>query len=455
MADSTVIVVGAGPAGTRAAARLVEAGLRPVVVDEGRLNGGQIYRRQPENFRRKANALYGFEAAKAAALHGAFEALRPRIDYRPETLAWNVHDGALHLLHEERSEAIRFDALILASGATDRIMPLPGWTLPGVYSLGGAQIALKAQACAIGARPVFLGTGPLLYLVAYQYAKAGVEIAAVLDTSPFSRRIAALPALASRPSMLAKGLYYSLGLARRGVPVLTGVTPVAISGERRVAAVEVRDRRGVLRRFDGDAVGLGYGLRSETQLADLARCRFVFDPVARQFLPETDADGRTSTSGVYLAGDGARILGADAAELAGRLAACAALADLGRAVPADEFRRLRRALLPMARFRQGLEQAFAWPAALASGLPDDTLVCRCEAITAGEIRRSATELGAPEINRAKAFSRVGMGRCQGRYCGLAAAEILAAALGIQVDQVGRLRGQAPVKPLPIAAERVS
>jgi len=255
--------------------------------------------------------------------------------------------------------------------------------------------------------------------------------------------------------MLAKGLYYSLGLARRGVPVLTGVTPVAISGESRVAAVEVRDRRGVLRRFDCDAVGIGYGLRSETQLADLARCRFAFDPVARQFLPETDADGRTSTSGVYLAGDGARILGADAAELAGLLAACAALADLGRAVPADEFRRLRRALRPMARFRQGLEQAFAWPAALASGLPDDTLVCRCEAITAGEIRRSATELGAPEINRAKAFSRVGMGRCQGRYCGLAAAEVLAAALGIEVDQVGRLRGQAPVKPLPIAAERVS
>jgi NADPH-dependent 2,4-dienoyl-CoA reductase/sulfur reductase-like enzyme len=453
MADPTVIVVGAGPAGMRAAARLVEGGLRPVVVDEGRLNGGQIYRRQPENFRRKTSELYGFEAAKAAALHGAFEALRSRIDYRPETLAWNVYDGALHLLHGERSEAIRFDALIVASGATDRIMPVPGWTLPGVYSLGGAQIALKAQACAIGARPVFLGTGPLLYLVAYQYAKVGVRIGAVLDTSPFGRRIAALPALATRPAMLAKGLYYSLCLARRGVPVLTGVTPVAIAGDGRVAAVEVRDRRGEARRFACDAVGLGYGLRSETQLADLARCKFAFDPIARQFLPETDADGRTSTERVYLAGDGARILGADAAELAGRLAACAALTDLGHTVPADEIEQLRRALRPMERFRQGLEQAFTWPAHFAAELPDETLVCRCEAITAGELRRSATELGAPEVNRAKAFSRVGMGRCQGRYCGLAAAEVLAAALGVPVEEVGRLRGQAPVKPLPIATER--
>jgi bacterioferritin-associated ferredoxin len=128
------------------------------------------------------------------------------------------------------------------------------------------------------------------------------------------------------------------------------------------------------------------------------------------------------------------------------------LSDLGRAVPADEVERLRRALRPMMRFRRGLEQAFAWPANLAAGLPDDTLLCRCEAITAGELRRTATELGAPEMNRAKAFSRIGMGRCQGRFCGLAAAEILAAALGVPIDQVGRLRGQAPIKPLSIATE---
>jgi bacterioferritin-associated ferredoxin len=106
----------------------------------------------------------------------------------------------------------------------------------------------------------------------------------------------------------------------------------------------------------------------------------------------------------------------------------------------------------MMRFRRGLEQAFAWPANLAVELPDDTLLCRCEAITVGELRRTATELGAPEMNRAKAFSRIGMGRCQGRFCGLAAAEILAAALGVPIDQVGRLRGQAPIKPLSIATE---
>ncbi len=455
MADRTVVIVGAGPAGIRAAARLVEAGVRPILVDEAADRGGQIYRRQPANFRRGAKQLYGFETPKATALHDAFERLRPRIDYRPNTLAWNVYDCAVHLACGTTSTAQDFAALIIASGATDRIMPLPGWTLPGVYSLGGAQIALKAQACAIGARTVLLGSGPLLHLVAYQYAKAGATVAAVLDTSRFTRRIAALPALAARPAMLAKGLYYSAWLARHGVMMLSGVTPVAIEGEGRVAAMLVNDARGRSRRFACDAVGLGYGLRSETQLADLARCDFAFDPIAKQYLPVTDADGRTSTQGVYLAGDGARILGADAAELAGRLVACTALRDLGHPIPETELTLLQNKLRAMQRFRAGLERAFAWPAHLAAALPDETVVCRCEVITAGEIRRVARDLGAPEVNRAKALVRVGMGRCQGRYCGLAGAEVLAAALGTPVEQVGRLRGQAPVKPLPVATETVA
>jgi NAD(P)H-nitrite reductase large subunit len=250
--------------------------------------------------------------------------------------------------------------------------------------------------------------------------------------------------------MLAKGLFYSLDLLRRGMTVLAGVTPIAIGGDGRVACVTVRDADGRERKFACDALGLGYGLRSETQLADLARCDFAFDGIGRQWLPTTDQDGRSSTPGVYLAGDGAKVLGADAAEAGGRLAACAALADLGHAVPAAEIAALRRTGRAMARFRQGLEHAFPFPAPLAAALPDATTICRCEAITAAELRRAATELDAPELNRAKAFSRLGMGRCQGRYCGLAGAEILAAALGVDVEAVGRLRGQAPVKPLPMA-----
>jgi hypothetical protein len=150
---------------------------------------------------------------------------------------------------------------------------------------------------------------------------------------------------------------------------------------------------------------------------------------------------------VYLAGDGVRILGADGAENAGRLAALAALVDCGHTVAQPEFAALRKQQLAMERFRQGLLQAFPWPAQQAASLPDEAIVCRCECITAGELRHVVSDMGAVEANRAKAFSRVGMGRCQGRYCGHAGAEVIAAAAGIPVAEVGRLRAQAPVKPL--------
>lgn len=450
MAEPRVIIVGAGPAGVRAAETLVDAGLRPMLVDEGRRDGGQIYRRQPEGFRRPYAALYGTEAARAEALHRCFDALQGRIDYRPETLAWGVWEKALQFQTGTAASTASFDALILCSGATDRIMPLPGWTTAGVYSLGAAQIALKAQACAIGRNTVFLGTGPLLYLVAAQYARAGAGVAAVLDTAPARLRLRALAKLAANPGALAKGVALVAGLRRRGVPLRTGVAPVEIvAGDAGVEAVSYRSGSEV-HTVPCDAVGLGWHLRPESQLADLARCAFRFDAATRQWVPEADEDGRSSVAGVYLAGDGARIRGADAAEAAGRLAALAVLADAGRAGLDGERTRLRARLARFGRFAEGLAAAFPWPAEAAAALPDETVICRCEGITAGELRAAASAKGAPELNRAKAFSRVGMGRCQGRYCGPAAAEVLAAATGQPVEQVGRLRGQAPVKPLEIA-----
>jgi len=452
MAQPRIIIVGAGPAGVRCAETLVAAGLRPTVVDENRRDGGQIYRRQPDNFTRPYAKLYGTEAGRAQSLHESFDALRAKIDYLPETLAWNIFGRQLHVTDQRRSRALPYDALVICSGATDRLMPIKGWQYAGTYSLGAAQIALKAQACAIGRRIVFLGTGPLLYLVASQYVKAGAGVAAVLDTSPFLRRVAALPKLMARPSVLRNGLALVGELKRAGVQVLTGITPVEIKGspDAGVQGVVIRDSRGSERSFECDAVAMGYHLRPETQLADLARCAFRFDAETRQWLPELGEDGRTSVPGVYLAGDGVRVLGADAAEIGGRLAALAVLKDAGLPVANDALQRLRAEQARLDRFRQGLVQAFPWPAQQAAQLPDDAIVCRCETITAGELRRTVGETGAREANRAKALCRVGMGRCQGRYCGHAGAEIIAHAAGVPLEQVGRLRGQAPVKPLSIA-----
>lgn len=456
MAAPRIVIVGAGPAGIRAAETLVSAGLRPVLLDESQASGGQIYRRQPAGFLRTAATLYGTEAARATSIHAAFDALESSIEYHPQTLAWNIEPGVLHGVRDNRAQSWPFDALILACGATDRLLPMQGWTLPGVYSLGAAQIALKAQACAIGRRVVFAGTGPLLYLVAAQYVKAGAQVAAIFDTSSRWDQVRAMPLLAARMDNLLKGAALLWRLRRAGVPVYRGVMPIALEdgttteGGEGISAVSVRLASGSELRMECDAVALGYHLRAETQLADLAGCRFEYDRDSGQWLPWIDRDGRSSVANIYLAGDGVRILGADGAENAGRIAAMAVLADHGMPVSARDLSSLHRAQRRMDRFRKGLAVAFPWPARLVGALQDDALVCRCEAITVGNLRQSARALGAPEVNRAKAFSRVGMGRCQGRYCGLASAEILAEALATDVVGVGRLRGQAPIKPLPIA-----
>ncbi|AOL06149.1 MULTISPECIES: NAD(P)/FAD-dependent oxidoreductase [Burkholderia] len=453
------VIVGAGPAGVRAAEALVDAGLRPVVIDENARWGGQIYRQPSASgaFVRSKRALYGFEAAKADAVHRTMEALLPHVDYRPDTLAWACGVGRVDTLQGGREVTVPYSHLIVASGATDRMLPVPGWTLAGVYTLGGAQVALKAQGCAIGRRIVFAGTGPLLYLVAYQYAKAGAQVAAVLDTSPLRRQAAAAPALLRMPSIFAKGLYYIGWLRARGVAIETGVTLERVLGEHHVTGLAWRAAGADAppRVLDCDALGLGFGLRAETQLADLAGCRFGFDPVNRAWLPERDAAGRTSVRGIYVAGDGAGIAGADAAEASGRRAALAMLDDAGIAPPSPSGKpdaaTLERTLARIGAFRTGLEAAFALPVEQAARCADDTIVCRCEEIDAGTLRRCIRDGAATELNRLKALTRVGMGRCQGRMCGDAAALVLAAETGRPLADIGRLRVQPPVKPFPISA----
>lgn len=447
---SRVLIVGAGPAGMQAAETLARAGLVPIVVDEGKRAGGQIYRRPPDGFTRPPKALYGAEAKKAAALHRMFDELLRAglITYHPESSVLGFSGNTAQVAGPEGMTAIGFDRLILATGAMDRLAPVPGWQQAGVYSLGAAQIALKAQGVALGRQIVLAGSGPLLTLVAHQLRKAGADVAAVLDTAPLSAQaVGGLRMAMARPLVTARGLAMRAGLGRL---YHAGVWLDRIgAGDDGPCAMHWRDARNRSHVTPCDAVALGWHLQAETALTDLAGVAFGWSGTWAQWLPRADAEGRAG-GGVYLAGDGMGILGADGAEVAGRLAASACLADLGYAIPLRDRGRDMRRLARMRRFAGGVARAFPWPADMIRNLPDSTVICRCEGITAGELGDTLLLAGA-EANRVKSLGRIGMGRCQGRYCQRAGTELIAARTGIAPAQAGRLRAQPPVRPVPTSA----
>lgn len=452
------IIVGAGPAGVRAAETLVKYGIRPVVIDEAPRAGGQIYRQQPANFKRTKKDLYGFEASRADAIHTSFERILDKVDYQPNSLVWHAQPGLIDVLHypDQTSRTLSWDNVIVATGATDRVLPVPGWTTPGVYTLGASQIALKFQGCAIGQRVVLAGTGPLLYLVAYQYTKAGAKVEAVLDRASLTDQIAAVPAMLKIPAVFLKGIYYVAWLKAHGVPIKNNAELVRVNGQNHVESVDWRSLKDQTEHtITCDALGFGYALRSETQLADLFDCEFAYHPLHHSFLPKKDDFCHSTKKGIYLAGDSVGIMGADAAEFAGELAALSLLKDNQIAFDEERIRVLQEKLAHIYRFREGLEKAFPFPTDWAQKATDDTVICRCENITVGELRASVKAEGSDELNRSKALTRVGMGRCQGRMCGVAAAEIVAQARGVGIDQVGRIRGQTPVKPVPLMMKLVT
>lgn len=440
------LVVGAGPAGIAAAEALSRAGAAVTLVDENPRPGGQIHRRPIDGLRMDMPRLLAGSHAAYEAFHARADALCAAIDHRPSTLVWSARDGVAHLAGEAGAGTVEYDALVLATGAVDRVAPAPGWTLPGVFALGGAQALLKGQGCLVGRRTVFCGASPLLYLAALQYVRMGGEVAAIVDAAPFSAKIAALPLMAAEPGTLLDGLGYMLALARRGVRIVHGARVAAFEGEARVEGVTILRRDGARETIACDSAAYGHGLKPESQLAELAGGTLRYDSGARLHLPALDGEGRLRP-GVYACGDGAMVGGAVAAEISGRLAGEAAARDLGLAVEGAGGEAALRRLARLRRFQRGLAIAFPWPAEDVARLDDNVILCRCENVRVGEARAGlANPFGAGDVNRIKAATRCGMGRCQGRFCGPAFAEIVASATG---EPPGRLRVQPPVKPIPI------
>ncbi len=456
-----VAVVGGGPAGMSAAVAACAYGARVVLLDSEARLGGQFWRHGPEGlgpYHHGVEAFHALEAGVRSAMSGGW------LDHRPRHKVWRLEtQGGRFVVRAvtggpdapdgpvEHLVTVRAGAVVVATGAHDKVLPFPGWELPGVLTAGGAQALLKEHGVIAGKRVVIAGTGPFLLSLAAGLVQAGAEVAGVYETGDargWARRWRTATAV---PQTLVEAAQYAAILARQRVPVRPRHAVVTATGRGRVESVEVVRLTGDGRPVPGssrwvrcDALAVGWGFTPRLELAQQAGARVgVSSTVGAAAGPAivADAEGRTGVPGLFVAGEVGGVGGASLAEVTGRLAGAAAAASLrgvrARLAGVDLARRSR-----LAAFAATMHGAHPVQPGWLDALTPETVVCRCEEVPLSSLRSAVRDLAGTDLRSAKRFSRCGMGWCQGRICGEAVSRLVA-------DATGRRPGQ-EVDSRPVA-----
>lgn len=461
-----LVVVGAGPAGLMAALTAADHGLQVVVVDEQRRPGGQIFRQRPPEF-----------AAQEWTPPAGYPWARELLDRAEDAVGidWQFQTGALGVLHDDADDEqillatngpagrgmIRAQRLVIATGAFDMPVPVPGWTLPGVMMAGAVQTLLKSQQVLAAQRLVLAGSHPLLLLVADQLTAAGAQVAevALARGLPTPREmVAAAQAVPGHLSLLGDSALAVARLARARVRISPRTLVTAAHGDQHVNAVSLRrvDRRwqpvGQERRVPTDGLVLGYGFQPSTELARQVGCQMRWDSAAGGWVVAHDERMATDVARVYVAGEPSGVSGAEMARAQGWLAGVSVVQDLTGGSLADEVNRAAAAIRSAGRFSRIVQQMFAPKrGALVDLAQDDTTVCRCELVTRGSIERVLDD--NPEMSSASAVKlecRSGMGPCQGRYCETSVGQLVSRRTGRPMQQIGYFNAHFPIKPIPLS-----
>ena len=452
-----VLVVGAGPAGLSAAIAAAGSGASVIVLDERAQSGGQYFKPLAPSHTTERPSDRQF----AEGLELTQRALDLGVRIIQDATVWGADTPREVIAMVDGAETIfKPGQLILATGAYERPVPFDNWTLPGVMTTGAAQTLVRAYKVSPGRRVVIAGSGPLNLQLAVEMVRAGVDVAAVLEAAPapsLAQWRTLLRAWRFAPDLMAQGLRFLAELRAHGVRVKWGHAVVRAHGGDRLRQVTFAPsnadgayRLEMARQVDADNLCLGYGFIPSTELARALGCEHQFVDLHLGYLQtSTTPDGQTSIPGVFAVGDGSTLGGVRVAMARGTLAGAAAAVALQKDVDHAAVRAARSALARAQDFQAALWDIFKAPPARVQNLPDATIACRCEEISLGQLR-AAIDQGFDSMGALKRMTRLGMGRCQGRYCACTAAKLLNEVTGRVREPEQLFAPRLPAKPVPVA-----
>jgi NADPH-dependent 2,4-dienoyl-CoA reductase/sulfur reductase-like enzyme len=454
---SPLTIVGAGPAGIMAAYSAAKAGVDVTLIDDNPMPGGQYYRQSPPEFA-FINPLDGKSGREDAAV--VLDKLNhPKIRTLYNTQVWGVFDDrSLALADGEQSSLLLSDKIILASGAYDRPLAFPGWTLPGILGAGATLRMLKTQWVLPGKRILLVGLGPLQLALADALIKAGAKVVCVADATNPLGHIKEFPKFWGHWDRVSEAWNYTSTLRKHHVPLILNHAIIEATGHDQVESAKIArlDAQGspipgTERQYDVDAVCLGYGLLPSFQLASALGCELRFDDMLAWYAPVHNHRMETTRPGIFVAGDVTDIAGSKVALLEGQIAGLTAayqLEYLSNAELEKQLTPITAELRHLNRLASALQNIYSFRPGLNNLAKDDTLLCRCEEITYAQAKQALAE-GAADLHQLKLHTRAGMGYCQGRFCSVLLAPLVAQMTGKPLPLVKPFTVRPPIQPIPL------
>ena len=454
--ETDVVVVGGGFAGVRCATILAEAGVRVCILEENVHMGGQLLRSIPENLGRNRNADRDSVKRLGKDFLNQLRGLRVRME--TDTAVFGIYPEREIAVEVggDRIERIRYKYLVLATGARERFMPFPGWTLPGVMSAGMVQVMLKSSGIRPSERILMGGSGLFLLSAAYEFIRSGGKVVSVLEDTGMLEKIRMIPNVVRLPVKLVEGARYASSLLIHGVPYRFRTRIVAAEGSDFLKSVvtartdqEGRVRAGTEKRRSVDTLAVGYGFIPNVELFQLAGCGLEYRREMGGWVARVDENMETDIPGVFAAGEPTGVAGALKSIVDGEIVAWRLLQIMERkpAATADrKLSRLRKRRAVHMRFGAAFNGLFSIPAEAYRDIPDETVICRCEDVRLGDIRGAIAE-GYSTLADLKTAFRVTMGGCQGRTCGAMIEDILGAMTGNTPDKMGPISQRPPARPI--------